>query len=211
VTFIVVKSFAVTEDGNIDDVALSLAERAAGVAGLGSSFVGRTLPGGINDGQIIWRAAFAKEMDYQDYARAAPTSIHNADCLNTIAYHLGRHGSPHPNLRDGIWRALVVSVLPGIDQNTRLRFEAEMLAMPGHVSTIRNWALSRVTASLGARPWSYVWEQDFDSIDGLHGEYMMHPIHWGSIDRWYDIEHPDHIADGFLIHTACASATAQIR
>jgi len=210
VTFIVLKSLAVAADA-ADEFAARLTEQVATGLGVVSSFVGRTLPGGINDGQIMWRAAFASEADYRVHARAVPASFPDAFCLDTVFYHLGRHATPYPDLRDGIWRALIVSVDAGTDRATRERFETEMVAMPRHVCTIRNWGFSRVAASQGARPWSYVWEQDFDSIEGMQGEYMMHPIHWGSIDRWYDVEHPDRIADGYLIHSACESATAQIR
>ncbi len=210
-TFAVLRSFAVPDGINVDDFVAGLTEHATRLSTLAHSFVGRTLPGGINDGQVIWRAEFASEAHYQVSRRAAMTSMQNEACQDTVFYHLGRHATPHPNLRNGIWRALVFSVEPGTDRQVRAQFEAEMLAMPRHVTTIRNWSLSRVCASQGARPWSYVWEQDFDNLEGLHGQYMMHPIHWGSIDRWYDVEHPDRIVDGYLIHTACASATAQIR
>jgi hypothetical protein len=37
-------------------------------------------------------------------------------------------------------------------------FEAELQAMPRYISSIRNWQLSRVAGSPGARPWTHVWE-----------------------------------------------------
>ena len=100
-----------------------------------------------------------------------------------------------------MWHALVVSVIPGTDRAKRNQFEIEMAKMPTYINSIRNWAISPVIESSGARTWSYVWEQDFDDVEGLLGECRMHPVHWGVVDRWYDVEHPDHIIDGRMLRT----------
>jgi hypothetical protein len=31
---------------------------------------------------------------------------------------------------------------------------------------------------------------------------MMHPVHWGLVDGWFDPECPQRIVDPFLIHAA---------
>ena len=35
-------------------------------------------------------------------------------------------------------------------------------------------------------------------LDGLTGEYMLHPFHWTTVDAWFDPEVPDHIVDPVL-------------
>lgn len=216
--FVVLKSLNVPDRGDVDEFVTELGHAASTLPGMLSHFVAPTLPNGINDGQVIWRLGFKTESDYRECLRDArwrakiePLVPGRGDtCLDRVSYEMGRWSSPFPNIQNGIWRALIFSLAEGTEASVRQQFEAEMLAMPRHVTTIRNWCLSRVAASSGARRWSYVWEQDFDDLQGLQGEYMMHPIHWGSIDRWYDVEHPDHIVDGYLIHTACSSATGLI-
>jgi hypothetical protein len=82
--------------------------------------------------------------------------------------------------------------------------------MPSHVSVIKNWAMGHVIASEGRRRWTHVWEQEFDSVQGLEGEYMIHPIHWGLVDGWFDPECPQRVVDPFLIHAAMPIDTAVI-
>ena len=70
-----------------------------------------------------------------------------------------------------------------------------------YIPTIVNWQVSRVLEASGARPWTHVWEQEYEDISGLHGAYMLHPHHWGYIDRWYDPECTDYMIDTHLCHT----------
>jgi hypothetical protein len=75
------------------------------------------------------------------------------------------------------------------DQSSR--FEADLLEMPAHIPQILNWRLSRALPlpwnSAKCAPWTYVWEQEFESLDDLLGPYMLHPDHWAYIDRWFDL------------------------
>ena len=131
--------------------------------------------------------------------------------VESVAYRRGLHGVAYPDMADGVWRALVVSVIAGTDRARRDQFEREMATMSAYIGSIRNWAISPVIESSGARKWSYIWEQDFDDVEGLLGEYRMHPMHWGVIDRWYDVEHPDHIIDGRMLRTVCPSTGSAIQ
>jgi len=70
------------------------------------------------------------------------------------------------------------------------------------VQSIRNWTLGAVVASGGRRRWTHVWEQEFVDVSGLEGEYMVHPVHWGLVDGWFDPECPQRIVDPMLIHAA---------
>ena len=217
--FVVLKSISLPDQDEraVASLIATLEKFVCEVSTIHSHLLQPALPNGVNDGQILWRLCFATFEDYQACMLSSgwrgtvePTLSPAKVRVDSVAYEQGRHAAPHPHLKNGIYRALIVSVVEGTDRATLDRFEAEMRAMPDYVATIRNWSLSRVLISGGARRWSYVWEQDFADIEGLTDEYMMHPIHWGSIDRWYDIEHPDHILDGYLIHTVCRSPVAVI-
>jgi len=98
-------------------------------------------------------------------------------------------------------RTLLLRVRPDVSNAARERFEADLAAMPHHVSTIRSWRLSRV-AGTGPDPerWTHAWEQEYTSLDGLTGEYMTHPYHWTTVDAWFDAEVPDHIVEPELAH-----------
>ncbi|WP_433678635.1 Dabb family protein [Nocardia sp. CA-119907] len=100
-----------------------------------------------------------------------------------------------------IKRTLLLRVRPGTPDGVRARFEADLTAMPAHITAIRSWALSRVdTARQPATPWTHVWEQEFTDPDGLNGEYLLHPYHWTHVDRWFDAEIPSAIVEPAIAH-----------
>jgi hypothetical protein len=106
----------------------------------------------------------------------------------------------------GVKRTLWLRVLPEAEAGQVARFEAETPLLAEAVPAIRNWRWSRVRA-LSPRPmalrWTHLWEQEFDSVDGLQVDYMSSPCHWGYIDRWFDLEMPDRVVDLWLAHLAC--------
>ncbi len=75
--------------------------------------------------------------------------------------------------------------------------------MPRYVRTITSWQLSRVERAIGASPWTHVFEQEFTDVEGLMGPYLMHPIHWAYVDRWFDPECPDVIVRDRVCHSFC--------
>ena len=75
--------------------------------------------------------------------------------------------------------------------------------MPRYVNTIAAWQLSRVDVAVGTSEWTHVFEQEFTDIDGLMGPYLMHPIHWAVVDRWFDPESPDVIIRDRVCHSFC--------
>ncbi|WP_272546285.1 Dabb family protein [Burkholderia cepacia] len=113
-------------------------------------------------------------------------------------------GLREPALRDGVWRTLMLRVRPqaGAAQVTAL--ERELLRMPAYMPGIRNWRLSRI-ASPGA--WTHVWQQEFARVGDLLGEYLMHPYHWGWVDRRFDAESPDWTVDA-ISHAFCPLASS---
>lgn len=199
-------------DGEEERLLGLLAESGRSLPGVRSNHLGRTLPRALNGGRLMWRLSFGSEAQYLSCLHSAPWQSRIAPALrpdrgislDTVAYRpdfsdnsAGRDGA-------GIWRCLVLSVDGGVPTAEIRRLEADLLLMPQHVSSIRNWSLGRVVSVRGRRAWTHVWEQEFDDIGGLEGEYMMHPIHWGLVDGWFDPECPQRIVDPFLVHAAFA-------
>ena len=64
--------------------------------------------------------------------------------------------------------------------------------MPRYVRDVTAYALNR-PSERWARPPGPVFEQEFTDERGLMGPYLMHPIHWARVDRWFDPECPEFI------------------
>ncbi|MBD0423960.1 Dabb family protein [Streptomyces sp. TRM S81-3] len=109
--------------------------------------------------------------------------------LDTVALVPVRSGAV-PLSGPRVKRTLLLAVRPGTPDGLVARLEADLLAMPEHISTIRSWALSRVDQSLTPSRWTHVWEQEYADVEGLTGEYLSHPYHWTCVDRWFDGEVP---------------------
>ena len=170
-----------------------------------------TQPGVWNGGDLVWHVQFLAEGAYRacirqaewhkvDRALAAEPVSH----VDSAAYQQGSLGVAEPDIRNGIHRTLLLAIRPAIAAEKIMQFEAEMREMARYVPAIRNWGFSSILEGSGARQWSYVWEQEFSSVSGLHGPYMMHPIHFARIDRWFDTETTDWIVETQLCHTFCA-------
>ncbi|MDI2131964.1 Dabb family protein [Yinghuangia seranimata] len=97
-------------------------------------------------------------------------------------------------------RTLLLTVREGTPAEVVERFEADLTAMPEHITSIRGWALSRVDQARTPSVWTHVWEQEFADVEGLTGEYLMHPYHWTYVDRWFDGEQPGSIVEPRLAH-----------
>ncbi|WP_322075736.1 Dabb family protein [Burkholderia cepacia] len=113
-------------------------------------------------------------------------------------------GLREPALRDGVWRTLMLRVRPQAGAAQVAALERELLRMPAYMPGIRNWRLSRI-ASPGA--WTHVWQQEFARVGDLLGEYLMHPYHWGWVDRRFDAESPDWTVDA-ISHAFCPLASS---
>lgn len=192
-----------------DRIAAELAAAGTALPGVVSSVAGRTLPRALNGADLLWRLAFATEADqgaalasplWRD--RIAPLLSDEGVGVDRIAYRPSRSDASAGRDRLGLWRCLALAVDAGTPAATIRQFEKDIALMPAHVAAIRNWALCTVTAATGRRRWTHVWEQEFDDIAGLEGDYMLHPIHWGLVDGWFDPECPQRIVDPYLIHAA---------
>lgn len=201
-----------------DQLVALLAARGESLPCVRASSVGRTLPRALNGGQLMWRVAFASEGEYWNCVssnewRSEIRPVLDSDrvsSVDSVAYRVDFSNAQSGRDRDGLWRCLVFSVEADASAGDVRQLERDLLLMPQHVSVIRNWALGRVVTAHGRRRWSHVWEQEFDDAQGLEGEYMTHPIHWGLVDGWFDPESPQRIVDPFLIHAAFAIREAII-
>ena len=106
----------------------------------------------------------------------------------------------------GVKRTLWLRVLPEAARARVEHFEAETPLLAEAIPAIRNWRWSRVRA-IAPRPmdlrWTHLWEQEFETEEGLQVDYMSSPCHWGYVDRWFDPEMPDRVVDLWLAHLAC--------
>jgi hypothetical protein len=202
----------VTAAPGADRAALTAALSAAGESPLvRRAMLQPTLPGVFNGGDYIWHLQFADEPGYRAWridpkgGRAAESVLADVALVSHVdsaAYRGGRSGSKG-ELKRGAYRTLLLSVHRAPSQAAITQFDIETYEMGLYIPTIINWQVSRVVEASGARPWTHVWEQEYADIGGLHGAYMLHPHHWGHIDRWYDPECTDFMVDSHLCHTFC--------
>jgi Stress responsive A/B Barrel Domain len=146
---------------------------------------GPDLPGSTGPLRMTWDVAAE---DLRSVWPGLPSGADIVPLIPVVADHV-----PFAGAR--VKRTLLLRVRPGTPDATVRRFEAELAAMPRHITSIRSWALSRTTGA-----WTHVWEQEFADLDGLTGEYLRHPYHWTCVDRWFDSESPRHIVEPAIAH-----------
>ncbi|WP_380879271.1 stress responsive protein [Sphingomonas sp. DBB INV C78] len=169
-----------------------------------------TLPGVYNGGDLICRLAFDD--------RAALTAAAAGDqwagieegladsslvaSLERVEYEGGLAGGSSDGT--GLYRVALFCANMNPNEERLGTFARQTASMPRYIKAIRRWQVSEAAKASGLRPWTHVWEQEYDSIEGLNGPYMMHPAHWAHVERWFDTEYPDHLVDRVLVHTFCA-------
>jgi len=168
-----------------------------------------TLPEAAAGGDYIWRMQFAGERDYQawlaDAGREAASILNDPALLrhvDAVDYEDGRAGSKRP-LDRGVYRLLLINVNNAPDLASVARFECETYEMGLYIPGIVRWRISPVKEASGARPWTHIWEQEYQDLDGLLKSYMLHPHHWAWMNRWYDPECVEHMIDNHLCHSFC--------
>ena len=167
------------------------------------TLVAPTLPGSHFGGDLLAHVAFESAAQ-RDAFGAALVPLLAGDTVDGADYQGSPDGKQAPDLANGIYRVLLLSVDEGSDPEAIARFEAETRMMPHYIPAILGWQLSRVDAAFGQRRWTHVWEQEYADAGALLGPYMLHPYHWARIDRWFDPECPDRIVDTRLCHSFCA-------
>ncbi len=162
-----------------------------------------TLPGARNGGDVLVHLRFDDKDQWLSAAGGFAEIL--ADPAITRVNGATYPGAPTRNDSGAgtVYRALLLRVLPDTDPDTVARFEDELSLMPRYVPAISAWQLSRVDEAIGTSQWTHVFEQEFGDADGLMGPYLMHPIHWAVVDRWFDPECPEVIVRDRVCHSFC--------
>jgi Stress responsive A/B Barrel Domain len=162
-----------------------------------------TLPGSRNGGDTLVHMRFDSRSQWLSAADefAAVLQDPAVTRINGATYP----GAPTGNGGGAatVYRVLLLRVSPDTDAGTLARFEDELSSMPRHIPAITSWQLSCVDDAIGTSQWTHVFEQEFRDVDGLMGPYLMHPIHWAVVDRWFDPECPDVIIRDRVCHSFC--------
>lgn len=208
-----------------DDVAVAgLIHRVKAVAhrcGADRVVVARTLPGTRNGGDVVIHLGFDSA---ETFGRHRPeidavtsgvevVGVNGAEYeaagpgLRTSTHAAGRR---HPLAPATIYRALLLRVDADARPHQIEAFERATLTMPDHVTSMQAWQLSPVAVAVGDSEWTHIWEQEFTDLDGLTGQYMNHPIHWGLVDGWFDPESPECIITARVCHSFCTLKGAAI-
>ncbi|MET9215003.1 MULTISPECIES: Dabb family protein [unclassified Nocardia] len=169
-----------------------------------------TLPGVRNGGDVLAHLRFAEAADWQACAAAVDAVLADPGVTHVdgAEYDGGTGGFAEPRAPGSVYRVLLLRVAPQTPDATVDRFEADLLRMPRYIPTMLSWRLSRVRRGIGSVPWTHVWEQEFTDLDGLDGPYLMHPVHWAHVDRWFDPECPDVIVHDRICHSFCENDPA---
>ena len=180
---------------------------AAAEAGTVRAVVQPTLPGARNGGDILMHLRFTSEDQWRCAAEPFATLMTRPGV--TRVNGAGYFGEPEGcgDTPGGVYRALLLRVQPGTAASVVSRFEQELSSMPRYVTAIRAWQLSRVQDGVGDADWTHVFEQEFVDVEGLMGPYLMHPIHWAVVDRWFDPECPEVIVRDRVCHSFCDAHT----
>lgn len=169
-----------------------------------------TLPGARNGGDILVHLRFDSEAQGRSAAEDLMKAL--ADPRITRVNGAGYVGMPtRGRYTASVYRTLLLRVLPGTDPAAVTRFERDLATMPRYVPAITAWQLSHVGEPVGTTAWTHVFEQEFTNIDGLLGPYLMHPIHWAVVDRWFDPECPEVIIKDRVCHSFCELTAPVLR
>ena len=153
---------------------------------------GRNLPGSVGGADATWELT----ADDDPTALLDTTALRIVDVVSLAPLASETTVTSPPLIK----RTLLLQVRAGTDPAACRQFEAEVAAMPRHIASIRSWALSLVDQARTPSRWTHAWEQEYETLDGLERDYMLHPYHWAGVDRWFDPEMPDRIVDLDLVH-----------
>lgn len=186
------------------DRLLSELRDASAASGAAHTLVQPTLPGVRNGGDILVHLRFADADEWSSVAPSFDALLDRSEVARVNGATYTGDPSVARDISAGVYRTLLLRVQPDTDEATVARFEDDLRLLPRYVTSIGTWQLSRVDSAVGASPWTHVFEQEFRDIDGLTGPYLMHPIHWAYVDRWFDPECPDVIVRDRVCHSFCS-------
>lgn len=180
-----------------------LKQRLQNLPDLAFSNVGRNLAGSWGCGDLTVDLCFGST-DARVRAEASLAQLPGMARVDRVAYQRVGGGQRAPGLRGGIWRTLMLRVRTERDPALVAALEQDLLRMPAYMPGIRNWQLGRVSSH---STWTHVWQQEFANVDDLQGEYLVHPYHWGWVDRWFDPEFPECSVEA-ISHAFCPLSTS---
>lgn len=198
----------------VEALADGLAAAGAALPGVEGAWIGINFVPDYGAGHLTWdllfpdrESATAARRSAVWSERIAPSLARSCTRWTALGLETVGAGLSRPDLRDGVKRTALFRALPDVDRTKRVRWERDLLEMPAHVPAIVNWRLSRAVvldwSSADAPAWTHVWEQEYERLEGLTVDYMVHPHHWAHVDRWFDPESGDQIIDTALCHAYC--------
>lgn len=196
---------ALIHTGHRDRIIPALRDVVRDVSG---ALVEPTLPGVRNGGDILMHLPLADQTSWPLLREPLDDVLSGPGVSHVDSAHY--RGEPRQTGRGSngsVFRALFLRVAPNTSANMVSRFEADLISMPRYVSTIAAFQLSHVDRAYGSSPWTHVFSQRFTDVDGINGPYLLHPIHWAYVDRWFDPECPDYIVRDRVCHSFCAVTT----
>lgn len=208
--FVSLRVLALPDDliGERDDIVSAIDAAAESLPGLVSNYVAPVYhTATINAGHVVWRMVHGSEGEAAA-ARLAPAwreaiaPILERASVVGVGYRMTRRDVRPAG--PGIWRALLFSCFPHSDPALVRELEEKTQLLPKYVPEIRSWALNRAAWSEGAKDIEFVWEQEYDSVEGLTGPYMETPVHWGVVDAYFDADCPEYIVDPYLVQVVGA-------
>lgn len=192
-------------------LASQLAEASRALPGLEAVWIAPNHVADFGAGHLTWDLLFpdraratAARQSPAWLDRIAPTLAREARSWTALGLETIGAGLRRPDLKEGIKRTALFRQLPNVSAAALDRFERDLLEMPAHVPAILNWRLARAVplawSSAAAPAWTHVWEQEYDRLEGLTVDYMVHPHHWAHVDRWFDPESGCQLIDTQLCH-----------
>ncbi len=162
-----------------------------------------TLAGSRNGGDILVHAQFPDEASWAATEPRLDGLLSGVQVTHVDGVDYEAGAAPSPNSPGSVYRTLLVAVAPETPADVVEAFESDLLLMPRFIRTITAFQLSRPKRTLGDSRWTHVFEQEFTDEQGLMGPYLMHPIHWARVDRWFDPECPEFIVRERICHSYC--------
>ena len=166
--------------------------------------VAPTLAGSRNGGDILVHAQFRTEKSRADSEPDLDGLLNSVLVTHVDGVDYAAEPASPPESPESVYRTLLLAVAPQTPEEVVAAFESDLLLMPRYVRTIKTCRLSRPTRTVGAARWTHVFEQEFTDEAALTGAYLMHPIHWARVDRWFDPECPEFIVRERICHSFCA-------
>lgn len=197
--------------GDIEALAVLLQEAGRALPGIENASIAANHVADFGAGHFTWDLLY-KDRETAKAARESaawrervtPALARHCQSWSAVGLETIGAGLRRRDLTQGVKRTALFRQLEGVSHSELARFERDLLEMPTHVTAILNWRLSHALPLDWSNPnaprWSHVWEQEYDRLEGLTVDYMIHPQHWAHVDRFFDPESGSQIIDAALCH-----------